>query len=206
MGRIQIKRSTRASIAASSQVFASVTVLSCPVKCCSDWEANQIKFLIQTAFAIPQSLKECGCFGVSHHNFVCARLSRSCLHPLVFSFAELGVLSAVRRPTTNTARIQMRSVSQATTEVPVCKSGPISLCSLDRLNLREKTGSCAATHLRSRLKPAFQASATAAAFKAPDICRPQVRLPLRTLRVRREGKPQFWDSKMTSIRSSGVRG
>ena len=61
-----------------------------------------------------------------------------------------------------------------------------------------KRGKCPAAHLRSRLKPALQASATAAAFKAPDVCRLQVRLPLQTLRVLREGKPQFWVSRTTS--------
>ena len=48
-----------------------------------------------------------------------ARFSRSCLHPLVSDFAELGVLSVVCRPTTHSARMQTQSVSQAAAEVPV---------------------------------------------------------------------------------------
>ena len=194
----QTKKNIRASSATSSQAFTSVTVLSCPVRCCSGWESNQMKFLIQPLpFRSPSrsvvvSVRIC--------NFLLVRVGRgSCLHPLVYSRAELGVLSVVRRPTTHAARIQMRSVGQAATEVPVCKSGPISLRSLDRLTLREKR-KCAAAHLRSRIKPALQASATAAALKAPDACRHQVRLPLRTLRVLREGKPQLGN------RSSGVLG
>ena len=56
------------------------------------------------------------------------------------------------------------------------------------------------SHFHSRFKPALRASATAAALKAPDVRRHQVRLPLRTLRVLREGKPQL------GSRSSGALG
>ena len=56
------------------------------------------------------------------------------------------------------------------------------------------------SHFHSRFKPALRASATAAALKAPVVRRHQVRLPLRTLRVLREGKPQL------GSRSSGAPG
>ena len=83
--------------------FASVTVLSCPVKCCSGWEANQIKFLIKTTFAIPQSFKDCGCFSVFRH--ICLRVccARVCIHLSSVAWSWECCQSSVDRPRTQHA-------------------------------------------------------------------------------------------------------
>ena len=97
-----------------SQLQVSPRRLCCvSVKCCLGWESNQIRFLIQATIAIPQTSKECSYCNAK------ARSSRSCLHPLSYGYTTQGELSVTRRPTTHSARMQIQSVSQVATEVPV---------------------------------------------------------------------------------------